>query len=387
MKLRPIALSLLVTFAPASLTTPDVWAQTSPAEDPTTAMARARFREGVDFFDKGQFELARAAFLQAYALKKHPAVLLNLAWSCLKAGHALEAERYFKQFLTEGKEITDRQRADANDGLAQAHAKLGRLEVAASAGTEITIDGEAAGTAPLADAVVVEAGAHTVKMHAPDGAQDTQSVTVAPGEKAIVRFARAFPPPSAATAAPSPPEPETLPPSTNTAPQEALAPTPSAPPESREAHGGMSVVPIIIGGALVLVAGGVAIGFGVVAKNAAQSNADSTGTQIANYEAVQGIRPASCDGATMMRLSGDPANPSSPRALTTSACNVWNNDNSTVNEDATVGNIAIVAGALLAAGTLAYGIVYATRSSHGPTATIAPMVDRTSGGLVLRGTF
>ena len=27
------------------------------------------------YFDKGQFELARAAFLQAYALKKHPAIL------------------------------------------------------------------------------------------------------------------------------------------------------------------------------------------------------------------------------------------------------------------------------------------------------------------------
>ena len=71
-------------------------------EDPTTAVARSRFKEGVDFYDKGQYEQARASFLQAYALKKHPAVLLNLAWSCLKSGHALEAEHYFKQFLSRG---------------------------------------------------------------------------------------------------------------------------------------------------------------------------------------------------------------------------------------------------------------------------------------------
>ncbi len=70
-------------------------------------MARTRFKEGVSFYDKGQYEQARAAFLQAYALKKHPAVLLNLAWSSLKSGHALESEHYFKQFLAEGKDSTD----------------------------------------------------------------------------------------------------------------------------------------------------------------------------------------------------------------------------------------------------------------------------------------
>ena len=83
-----------------------------------------------------------ASFLQAYALKKHPAVLLNLAWSCLKSGHAMEAEKNFKLFLSEGKDITDKQRADANDGLNQSHSKLGRIEVSAVPGTEVTVDGE-----------------------------------------------------------------------------------------------------------------------------------------------------------------------------------------------------------------------------------------------------
>ena len=121
---RPIAAALLLALAPM-VSSPPVRAQ-GIAEDPTTAMARARFKEGVEFYDKGEFEQARASFLQAYALKRHPAVLLNLAWSCVKSGHALEADRYFKQFLSEGKDITDKQRADANDGLAQSRAKLGR---------------------------------------------------------------------------------------------------------------------------------------------------------------------------------------------------------------------------------------------------------------------
>ena len=63
-------------------------------EDPTTtAAARERFKEGVAYFDKKDFEKARAAFLQAYALKKHPAVLLNLAQSEVRSGHERDEMR------------------------------------------------------------------------------------------------------------------------------------------------------------------------------------------------------------------------------------------------------------------------------------------------------
>src|ERR1700733_10886292 len=108
MRTRPLAVALFVALAPAVFAAPS--RAQSAAEDPTTDMARTRFKEGVSFYDKGQYEQARAAFLQAYALKKHPAVLLNLAWSSLKSGRALEAERYFRQFLAEGKHSTDKQR-------------------------------------------------------------------------------------------------------------------------------------------------------------------------------------------------------------------------------------------------------------------------------------
>src|SRR5580658_10616449 len=130
MNYRCIAAAFLLSTA--ALTTPEMsWAQGS-TDEATTSMARARFKEGVGYYDKGQFELARASFLQAYALKKHPAVLLNLAWSCIKSGHTLESARYFKQFLSDGKDvITDKQRADATDGLSQARAKLGQIDVAA----------------------------------------------------------------------------------------------------------------------------------------------------------------------------------------------------------------------------------------------------------------
>src|SRR5580700_2027872 len=139
MNYRCIAAALLLSTA--ALTAPVAsWAQ-GASDEATTTMARARFKEGVMYYDKGQFELARASFLQAYALKRHPAILLNLAWSCVKSGHALEGARYFKQFLTDSKDVTDKQRADVNDGLSQARAKLAQVDVTGAAGLDVTIDG------------------------------------------------------------------------------------------------------------------------------------------------------------------------------------------------------------------------------------------------------
>ena len=60
-------------------------------KDAVTEMARRRFQEGVKFFDQKRYEEARGAFLQAYALKRHPALLLNLAQSEIRSGHPAEA--------------------------------------------------------------------------------------------------------------------------------------------------------------------------------------------------------------------------------------------------------------------------------------------------------
>jgi len=67
MRHRFLAAALLLASVPVATAGP-CWGQ-SP-EDATTVVARARFKEGVEFYDKGDFERARASFLQAYALKK-----------------------------------------------------------------------------------------------------------------------------------------------------------------------------------------------------------------------------------------------------------------------------------------------------------------------------
>src|SRR5262245_23442713 len=69
--------------------------------DGETEVARQRFREGVAHYDRQDYEKARLAFLQAYLLKPHPAVLLNLAQSELRAGRHAEAAANFAKYLRE----------------------------------------------------------------------------------------------------------------------------------------------------------------------------------------------------------------------------------------------------------------------------------------------
>ncbi len=383
MRTRPIAAALLLALAPVAFPSPVV-AQ-SAADDPTTGMARARFKEGVDFFDKGSFEQARASFLQAYALKKHPAVLLNLAWSCLKSGHVLEAERYFRQFLSESKDISDKQRNDANDGLNQAHAKLGRIEIAAPPGTDVAVDGDHAGTTPLPDAIYVEPGAHTVKFKGPDGTADTNSVTVLAGEKAIARLAKpiAAPPPSPPEPPPPPPpaqkeEPEEAPKVEDHA--EAPSPPPPEPSESR-GHPGIfappsNMVPVVIGG-IFAVAGGVVAIVMSNSKQSAQSKANAA------EESITKAGGTSCVPPTPMSLQG-----------LAGACTAYKNDNQDINTDATIGNVAIGVGA----GALAITLIYYLAADKGgePAQSsgslfkhtiLTPEVGRSTGGLSLTTTF
>ena len=378
MKTRPLAAALLLALAPATFPAP-VWAQAAPADDATTAMARARFKEGVEFYDKGEFEQARASFLQAYALKNHPAVLLNLAWSCLKSGHVLEAERNFKKFLAEGKEITDKQRADANDGLTQSRAKLGHIEIAATPGTEVTVDGEKVGTAPLSEPISVEAGAHTVKFKGPDGTTDTESVTVLGGEKQTAHFGKAGA--AAAGTTPTATEPSATPPTPppeadqnkpeETAPKPPAAETgtgknPLAPPKN--------LVPAIVLG-VVAVAGYVTTGVLVASKNSAQNQANTT--------------------AGLIIAHGGGSSTCSPQSLVqqpqfAQACNAYITDNNQVNQDATGANVAVGVGIAATVGFVVYWLL-ADKAGSGSQATttpvVAPVVGRSVGGLSLSASF
>jgi hypothetical protein len=160
-------------------------------DDVTLTMARERFKEGVGYFDKKDFAKARVAFLQAYALKKHPAVLLNLAQSELRSGHEADAAKHFAQYLREHKDATDAERQGADAGLTAAKALVAEvaLEVDAS-GAEIYVDGDLEGQAPLPGPVYLTPGAHQLQARK-DGKTTSSDVNAVAGQTTSLRLSLA----------------------------------------------------------------------------------------------------------------------------------------------------------------------------------------------------
>ena len=129
-------------------------------------VARKRFQEGVAAADARNYEAARVAFQQAYALKPHPSVLRNLGQAELKTGHYLDAARHLATFIRDTTFGTPTERESAKKSLAEAETKVGRLILEVDiAGAEVTVDGEMSGRSPLgADPVYVEPGQRVVRV-------------------------------------------------------------------------------------------------------------------------------------------------------------------------------------------------------------------------------
>lgn len=168
-------------------------------DEATVEMARARFREGVQFYDQRQYEKARLAFLQAYALKPHPTVLLNLAQSELRGDRPEDAAGHFAEYLRTTPDASEAEKQEAELGFAAAKSKVGEISVVVDGtGATVLVDGVERGTTPLATPLYVRAGAHVFEARSGDR-RATKNVTVtAAGAATVILPLRA----GAAAAAP-----------------------------------------------------------------------------------------------------------------------------------------------------------------------------------------
>lgn len=387
MKTRYVAAILLFAFLPTT-----VPVRALAQDDPVTTAARARFKEGVDAYDKGRYEEARLAFLQAYALKKHPAVLLNLAQSTLRAGHALEAAKYFQQFLKEAQNVTPAQKKDAETGLTESRAKLGRIEIVAPSGTEITLDDkEKVGTAPITEPVDVEPGTHTLK-----SSTESVRVTAVAGQKVEARFGGAAATPPAIVPVPTPTPSSSSPPPIASDPNAGTAPPPNAnnvtvgadrtkrtdllaPPES--------MTPVYIG--LGVAAAGLVTAIVFAAFKAdAQSKADGVANDIRSAAARENPPRAPAG------ICSDPT--ASIQQRYGNACRTLRDNNDKVDTNAAIANVSL--------GVMGAGLVFAAgwylfapkKSESTSTATaagtvrspaITPFYGYGNAGLTFSGSF
>lgn len=425
-----LSMSLPSMLTEAGLTSP-VSAPNAFAQDAVTEVARQRYEEGVKAFDTGRYEDARSAFLQAYALKRHPAVLLNLGQSELRSGHYEDAGNHLQQFLRLHTSASADQKKTAEKGIADAKKKTGFVIVIADAnGASVSIDGVAVGLTPLLDPVFVKPGKHTIvatyqnksattQIDAKAGSAAAATLTLGTSGSAV---ASAPPPPPSTDPTPPPAGPPATPPATSGS---ALGPPPAAPPPSTDTSPLLPTVstdmgatgamepdkgvtgereplfswykrkPIAWAGTGVAVAGlGLGIGFSI-ATAVVGAKASDHATQIEDFVAKNGlgkVRPCAPEGSSQLDYSFVDKNGKTVSFST--ACNVLREDLSDYDTNfavATVGWVVFGVGVL---GTGAYALFdwylappKKTSSTAPRVLAVTPVVSPTHQGIGVLGQF
>jgi hypothetical protein len=150
----------------------------SEADPPPAQVKRARdlWYRGVEAFRKGDYEEARLAFTECYALMPKSDVLRNLSISEIQSGHYVSAARHLRQLLAAG-ELPTNVREEATTRLAQAEAQIGQLAVTVDvAGADISVDGTNVGRSPLDDSWYLEPGLHEVIVSKPGYPVDQRQI-------------------------------------------------------------------------------------------------------------------------------------------------------------------------------------------------------------------
>jgi hypothetical protein len=203
---RPLAARLALATALSAWSGPSL-ARADDVTAPSDAGA-ALGREGAEALAKGDYDAARLAFAQAYAVDPQPATLLRLAVAETKGGHPLDAIAHVRRWLQASPAQAapgDREAAEAL--LAEDAAKVGHVRVEAPAGAQISMDaGAPVGIAPLSAPLDVAPGRHVLAARLGSASASTV-IAPGPGETVVwqIQFERVAPaqapPPSPAVGA------------------------------------------------------------------------------------------------------------------------------------------------------------------------------------------
>lgn len=135
-------------------------AQTAP--DPADLeLAKAHYRTGELYYERGRFPDAAREFEEAYRLSKKSELLFNMGKSYDGVGDYARALVSYRRWLAEVPNGSDRgqveSRVQAMEGL------VGRLAIKPSVeGSSVTVDGAEVGPSPIARPIEVNPGAHKI---------------------------------------------------------------------------------------------------------------------------------------------------------------------------------------------------------------------------------
>jgi hypothetical protein len=162
-------------------------AQAQPTTDQARIDAEKRNAEGLERYQRGDYDGARLAFQQAWAVLASVDLLYNLSRAEVKSGHALEAIVHLRQILRNPKATPD-DRDKAQRLLEEANQQTAHIAIEAPAGATIYIDKIESGDAPVGEAFDVTPGKHVCEARA-NGATRVIEVDASVGAVVTARFA------------------------------------------------------------------------------------------------------------------------------------------------------------------------------------------------------
>jgi len=185
--------SSLVTSAPA-------FAQPAKPTPEATRDAGKHFHRGVALFNEADYAGALAEFKKAYDIAPNPAVLYNIGQTHFQLRSYAAALQVFERYLAEAGASAEH-RAEAEANVETLRSRVGKIDVIAADGTEVTIDDEVAGKTPLPP-IQAAVGRRKVTVFK-DGSQQVRFAEVSAGETVRLEIKTAAVEPSTTRPEPS----------------------------------------------------------------------------------------------------------------------------------------------------------------------------------------
>jgi len=170
-------------------------AQGAEDGDPVT-LSRNHFDRGVEYVQDGDLKAALIEFKRAYAYSPNYRVLYNLGQVSNELREYIDAQNYYRRYLTDGaSDIDTARRRDVEATIAKLSSRIARIMLSSNIeGAELFVDDVPVGRSPLSEPVRVSAGARLVTAAVPGRPPISRSIEAAGGDTLTVQLD--FPPPS-----------------------------------------------------------------------------------------------------------------------------------------------------------------------------------------------
>jgi len=161
----------------------------SAQSDADRERARSEFDRGVTLFATENFQGALEAFQEAFRLRPHPTVRVNMANCYDRLNKPIEAIFHFERYLSEsGRGAPAAQRRDVDEALRRLRARVGQLtlRVLPDGATVVIDDGDSRRT-PILEPIRLTAGAHRLETRLVGFRPDRRTVEVPGGGEVDVQ--------------------------------------------------------------------------------------------------------------------------------------------------------------------------------------------------------